>query len=206
MHHAIERFASKGYHQTTMQDIADAAGIAKGGIYFYFKSKEELIHSVFADYVERVYLRISETAGRYEIGSREGLVQQFYAQLEEMSSRDSIIMLLTTGQVDISREMRELAKASRLRSLVWFRGQFIQVYGTGIEPHAFDLAALTAGLVKEYTAFGYMFDKKFSLHELAGDDCRPAGRCGPRTGAVWPAACTNDRRGQDCVPAGTIWR
>ncbi|HZG57156.1 TetR/AcrR family transcriptional regulator [Paenibacillus sp.] len=47
---ALTLFAAKGYHQTTIQDIADEAGIAKGGIDFYFKSKEELLLSVVTDY------------------------------------------------------------------------------------------------------------------------------------------------------------
>ncbi len=35
-------FAKKGYYGTTMNDIVDAVGISKGGIYWYFKSKREL--------------------------------------------------------------------------------------------------------------------------------------------------------------------
>ena len=39
---ASELFGSKGYLETKMSDIADACGIAKGTMYEYFSSKDEL--------------------------------------------------------------------------------------------------------------------------------------------------------------------
>lgn len=41
---AIEVFARKGSQQSTISDIAKAAGIAQGTIYVYFSSKEELLN------------------------------------------------------------------------------------------------------------------------------------------------------------------
>lgn len=35
-------FAERGFHQTTMEDIANAAELSPGTIYLYFKSKDEL--------------------------------------------------------------------------------------------------------------------------------------------------------------------
>ena len=39
---AAELFRSKGYEKTTMQNVMDAVGIAKGTIYHYFKSSFDL--------------------------------------------------------------------------------------------------------------------------------------------------------------------
>lgn len=39
---ALQIFARRGLHQTTLDDVAKEAGISKGTIYLYFKSKEEL--------------------------------------------------------------------------------------------------------------------------------------------------------------------
>jgi len=39
---AISVFKDKGFTNTTIQDIADAAGLAKGTMYDYFKSKDDL--------------------------------------------------------------------------------------------------------------------------------------------------------------------
>ncbi len=39
---ALKLFSTKGYHKTTMQEIALEAGFGKGTLYWYWKSKEEL--------------------------------------------------------------------------------------------------------------------------------------------------------------------
>ena len=44
---AIKVFAQKGYFNSKVADIAGEAGIADGTVYLYFKSKEEILHSVF---------------------------------------------------------------------------------------------------------------------------------------------------------------
>jgi AcrR family transcriptional regulator len=40
---AARVFAGRGYDQTTVQDLADALGLAAGGLYHYFGSKEQLL-------------------------------------------------------------------------------------------------------------------------------------------------------------------
>lgn len=43
---ALELFAERGYHQTSISDIAKRAGISKGLLYNYFESKEEVLRSI----------------------------------------------------------------------------------------------------------------------------------------------------------------
>jgi AcrR family transcriptional regulator len=49
---ARQLFQIKEYEMTTMQDVMDQLGIAKGTIYHYFKSKEELLEAVVENMVE----------------------------------------------------------------------------------------------------------------------------------------------------------
>lgn len=44
---AIKVFARKGYFNSKVADIAGEAGIADGTVYLYFKSKDEILHSIF---------------------------------------------------------------------------------------------------------------------------------------------------------------
>src|SRR5215470_2839337 len=44
---ALRLFKEKGYHATSMRDIAAAVGINKGSLYSYIKSKEDLLVPVF---------------------------------------------------------------------------------------------------------------------------------------------------------------
>ena len=64
---ARELFVLKGYHNTTLEEIAQQADFGKGTIYNYFKSKEELflgiINELAAEMVELARASIKTTPG-----------------------------------------------------------------------------------------------------------------------------------------------
>lgn len=54
-------FTEKGYDKTSMQDIADAVGMSKGGIFHHFSSKEDIFNAV----MERQFEQITETVKKW---------------------------------------------------------------------------------------------------------------------------------------------
>jgi AcrR family transcriptional regulator len=46
---AVRVFARKGYHTSRVGDIAEEAGVAHGLLYHYFRSKEELLTTIFRE-------------------------------------------------------------------------------------------------------------------------------------------------------------
>jgi len=40
-------FSKKGYHDTTMEDIANELGVSRSAIYLYFESKEAILQEIF---------------------------------------------------------------------------------------------------------------------------------------------------------------
>ena len=62
----IKVFAQKGYFNSKVADIASEAGIADGTVYLYFKSKDEILHSVFDRAMEEFI-----TEGKREIAEIE---------------------------------------------------------------------------------------------------------------------------------------
>jgi TetR/AcrR family transcriptional regulator, fatty acid metabolism regulator protein len=46
---AVRVFARKGYHNSRVGDIAEEAGVAHGLLYHYFRSKEELLETIFRE-------------------------------------------------------------------------------------------------------------------------------------------------------------
>ena len=44
---AVKVFAQKGFFNSKVSDVASEAGIADGTVYLYFKSKDEILHSIF---------------------------------------------------------------------------------------------------------------------------------------------------------------
>src|SRR2546427_3094636 len=57
---AAKVFASKGYHSTTMRDLAAASGMSLAGMYYYVRGKEELLHLI----QERCFTRVLAGAER----------------------------------------------------------------------------------------------------------------------------------------------
>ncbi len=51
-------FYSKGYHETAISDIAQKMGVAYGVVYYYFKSKEELLEALInrelSDFISKI--------------------------------------------------------------------------------------------------------------------------------------------------------
>ncbi len=58
-------FAEKGYHSTSMRDISRETGVSLAGLYYYCKSKEELLYLIqdncFGHVLERLEGRLKET-------------------------------------------------------------------------------------------------------------------------------------------------
>lgn len=51
---AIDRAAYQGLASLSIQDIADAAGVTKGGLFHHFPSKRHLIEAIVADLLGRI--------------------------------------------------------------------------------------------------------------------------------------------------------
>ncbi len=49
LHAAVKVFADRGYQGCRIADVAKEAGVAYGLVYHYFRDKEELLESVFAE-------------------------------------------------------------------------------------------------------------------------------------------------------------
>jgi len=55
--------SSRGFQDVVLDDVARAAGVAKGTLFLYFKCKEDLISAVLADLVDQLGERLEELAG-----------------------------------------------------------------------------------------------------------------------------------------------
>ena len=67
---ALQLFSEKGFYGTTITQIAEAAGLGKGTIYWYWKSKEELAFSLVEDMLS-AFLELIEAARDEEGGFEE---------------------------------------------------------------------------------------------------------------------------------------
>jgi len=53
-------FAQKGYHQTSIEEIADLAEVSTGAVYFYFKNKEDLLITLMQEIGHQLRIILAE--------------------------------------------------------------------------------------------------------------------------------------------------
>src|SRR5437763_15423300 len=71
----------KGLKNVTVQDIADEAGLAKGTIYIYFQSREEIIDRTLDNAAESLFQKLA-AACKSSRNFREVLEQRVRTQLQ----------------------------------------------------------------------------------------------------------------------------
>ena len=74
---ALNVFASKGYHDTRMDDIVNEAGSSKGSVYFHFPGKEALFLALVDEFASRLETRLTAA-----IASRQGGMARVEAALD----------------------------------------------------------------------------------------------------------------------------
>ena len=86
---AIQVFAKRGYAATRIIDVARAAGIGKGTIYEYFRSKEDLFFAVFQQVMmdSEAPMTTAVASGRSSVSQRlkilgEGLISSWLGKLD----------------------------------------------------------------------------------------------------------------------------
>lgn len=70
---AEELFAVKGFDGTSTNDILEKAGIARGTLYYHFKSKEDILDGVINRMIDQMEEKAAEIAANQEIPVLERL-------------------------------------------------------------------------------------------------------------------------------------
>jgi len=127
---ALHVFAEKGYHETTMEDVADRLGVSEGTIYLYFKSKKELFKAISEPGEHQVAELISSAIESEDpVKSFFDLATKVYEQYEPISglivellaeaSRDASLRKVLKDDFDTDREtMRKFLGELRKRGKI----------------------------------------------------------------------------------------
>lgn len=103
---AIEVFAARGFYNARVSDIAKAAGVADGTIYLYFKSKDDLLISLFEDKMEVIIGRFRATMADNERAS-DRLRRFIQLHLEMVAAEPTLAEVLTVELRQSAKFMRE---------------------------------------------------------------------------------------------------
>jgi len=111
---AIEVFAQQGFNAATTDDIARAAGLSKGGLYWHFKSKDAILAAVLLQFFDQ------EMAALARLVAAGGSASVRVRQLASQAAADMIQLELV---LPIALEFYALA-ARQERVRQWIQGYY----------------------------------------------------------------------------------
>jgi AcrR family transcriptional regulator len=98
---ALELYMEQGYHATSMRQIADQTGLALGGIYNHFKSKEEIFEAIIVD--KHPYKKILPIILATETESLEEFLRHaMQVVIKELGSEPFYMKLLLIEMVEFN--------------------------------------------------------------------------------------------------------
>ncbi|HMB22142.1 MAG: TetR/AcrR family transcriptional regulator [Chloroflexota bacterium] len=111
-HASVHLFLNKGFNETSMREIAEAAGIGKSTLYDYFRTKDEILLSFVEDEIQRLTERAKEIT-KQEVGAQEKLRQMMFAYMDYLAANEDFYMKLSTEVQRLAQE--SLARIQRKR-------------------------------------------------------------------------------------------
>jgi len=135
---AIDVFAQRGFHHARVSDVAKEAGIADGMIYLYFKSKDDLLISLFEEKMEQIVDTFRDEVSRFD-SAQERLKYFLELHLKMVAERPALAEVMTVELRQSAKFMREY-KAPQFGAYLGLLGDIIS-YGqergevrSGIDP------------------------------------------------------------------------
>jgi AcrR family transcriptional regulator len=103
---ALDEFSDKGYHASTIDSIAERAGIAKGTVYRYFNTKEDLFNALKEDTItEFVDLARQDLSREVDVVKIIESIVKMYLSFFERNS--AFFKVITQEYKDFGREFSE---------------------------------------------------------------------------------------------------
>ena len=113
-------FAEKGFSKTGINDIVRASGLSKGGVYWHFASKDEIVTTIFNQFFEGQLAALAILIAQKEISATgkllmlaqqggndiESMATQFPSSLEfyALAAHDPVLRLRLVHYFDLYRE------------------------------------------------------------------------------------------------------
>jgi AcrR family transcriptional regulator len=147
---AIKLFATKGFGSTSIQEIANEAGISKGAFYLHFKSKESLLLATLKYYFTRIQLQMKEIDSE-PLAPREKFIKQMQFQLSSIKDhKDFIIMQARENALPFNEDIEGFIQNMRINKGLFYKNSLSDIYGDDINPYIWDLTMIFQGFFHSY--------------------------------------------------------
>ena len=135
---AVRAFARRGYEATRVGDVAAEAGVAYGLVYHYFRSKEELLETIFRDTWTQMLATIHEIEEDAEGEPVREQLRKIVALVLRSWNRDPDVVRVLVREVTrtphLQREVAEIQHAFDVLERIIARGQEAGEFRREIDP------------------------------------------------------------------------
>lgn len=90
---ALELFTTKGYENTSIQDIIDATKLSKGAIYHHFDSKEKILLTVYDRIGKRVSSDMAKIVSSKKMNGRQKIQAMFMDSFSDNERMDFMVSM-----------------------------------------------------------------------------------------------------------------
>ncbi|MCA1631507.1 MAG: TetR family transcriptional regulator [Acidobacteria bacterium] len=166
---ATKVFAESGYFNSKVADVARVAGVADGTVYLYFKSKEEILRSIFDRGVTEV---LSEARAIIEevADARERLRRIARLHLERLGADRDLAIVFQVELRGSTKFMEEFSAAGFAEYLRLIRDTFEEGQRAGVfrpELNAKIVAKVFFGALDEMATNWILSRRRYKLAPLA---------------------------------------
>ncbi|MBJ7906746.1 TetR/AcrR family transcriptional regulator [Streptomyces sp. NPDC003656] len=100
---ALELFAEQGYEKTSLREIAERLDVTKAALYYHFKTKEEIIVSLFRDLTQPIEDLIEWGQGQpHTLETKQEIVRRYS---EALAGAEPLFRFMQENQATV-RELR----------------------------------------------------------------------------------------------------
>jgi TetR/AcrR family fatty acid metabolism transcriptional regulator len=167
----VKVFAQKGYFNSKVADVASEAGVADGTVYLYFKSKDEILHSIF-DQAMAVFI----DEGKKELSSIDGPIEKLQKiaklHLQRLSTDRDLAIVFQVELRGSIKFMQEFSAAGFADYLDIIRetiedGQQAGVFRPDVKPVV--AAKILYGALDEMVTNWILSKKEYALSPMADE-------------------------------------
>lgn len=98
-------FAEKGYERTSLQQVADLLGVTKPALYYYYRSKEDLLFEILSFCIDHVTRDIREVLA-HDMAPGQRLARLIRGYVQFFASHPHELTILSTAVDSLSEEHR----------------------------------------------------------------------------------------------------
>ena len=145
---ALRLFREKGFDETTMRDVATAAGVATGAAYYYFRSKQDLVMGFYVRTAEASRDVLAEQIeGSKDLRKRlRAIIEHKFDQFDEHRRLMTALLKAGVDPRDPLSPFGDETKSLRDEHIAYFR-QALEGSGTRVPK---DVAPYLPGLLWMY--------------------------------------------------------